>query len=335
MTSKCWQGKDEKDNFIRLNESRNKAFSKWRTMLSAGDVSRAVYCKLEPTAIRFRLNPTIAVLCEWSHSDQPNSKDSTMTITVAQARKICNPSELDLVLLSTAKQIGGLDSKQVKAKLNRTRTLRDKWRDLSEKQIRVTKTDSQSKVAEANARTALKAQLFSETLDRFSKRLAVLEPSTATPTGTVSKITKPKRVAKHRTQRADVRTVLADTKDQLNVTLPTKQATKTKTAVKAKEKAPTVVKKSVVKKKGAVNGAKTSQSKQSTSLTASTSVVLPAAIKTPRKKKPTLSKVVTPRNMKAQAASKSTALSMGGVKSIQAHVSAQGRRNQARRNAKR
>jgi hypothetical protein len=255
-----------------------------------------------------------------------------MTITVAQARKVCNQTELDLVMLSTAKQIRSLDIKQIKSKLNRTRILRDKWRDLSEKQTRVMKVETQSKIDEANARTALKVQLFSETLDRYSKRMAVLEPSTATSEGLVTVTAKPKSVPKHRTQRADIRTVLADVKDQHNVALPTKSSAKIKPAGKPQEVVSTVEKSSFVKTKHATNGVETSKTKKSGSPIAQSSSVLSSKLS--RKNTAPASKVATVRNAKAQAASKSSGLIMGGVKSIQAHASSQGKRNQARRNAK-
>jgi hypothetical protein len=80
-----------------------------------------------------------------------------VAISVARARQICTQSELALVLESTTRQIGQLDAKQLRASIRRSRTLRDKWRDLSHSQTRDTKATDPDKLGEANARSAEKA----------------------------------------------------------------------------------------------------------------------------------------------------------------------------------
>src|SRR5690606_29904846 len=47
------------------------------------------------------------------------SRSTPVAISVAQARQICTQAELDLVLQSTTRQIGSLDSKQLRSAIRR------------------------------------------------------------------------------------------------------------------------------------------------------------------------------------------------------------------------
>ena len=105
-----------------------------------------------------------------------------MAITRAQAQKICTNPEMQLVLASLPDGIGKLTAVQLRSKISRVRTLRDKNLDLFRRQSTSTKAVTRSKrgnTGAANANTERKAQLFDETLKRFEARLAKLETAAA------------------------------------------------------------------------------------------------------------------------------------------------------------
>jgi hypothetical protein len=87
-----------------------------------------------------------------------------------------------------------------------------------------------------------------------------------------------------------------------------------------------------VKKKGTKKVPKVSAARKKRASLPKVASVLPATVQRPLKDKSSATKKASERNMKAQAAAKSSAFLRGGVKSIRASVSAQGKRNQARRN---
>lgn len=257
-----------------------------------------------------------------------------MAISSARARQICTKAELDLVLQSTTTHIGNLDAKQLKAAIRRARTLRDKWRDLAHSQTRDTKATSPEQLGEANARSAEKGVLFDETLARFEKRLSKVE-ATATA-GTVSA----KRSAKvnHRADRAAVRGTLNAKTEMLNAssTLATeekvaakKPATK-KAATKSPAAKPVASKKAAPKKKSATkpptrkSGGVSAKGAAAAELAAGRPVVGSAKPTGAEKK----------RNLKAKTSAKATVVARSGSPRIQGHVSAQGRRNQAKRNSR-
>ena len=257
-------------------------------------------------------------------------KESSMTVSVQQARKVCNSMELSLVVGSTSKEIKNFDVKQLKSKVARARALRDKWRGQAEKLVRVAKKESQAKLDSDNARTELKSQLFSETLDRLSNRLETLEAKESTQTITAAKKKTPTVKAQHRARRADVRTVLADAKDQMNVAASLKQVPVTQSASKTTEPSPATAKKATSKK--VVRPAtKTTEATKAISKPATNVGTTP---KLPAKKKKSPISVATKSSVRVQAAAKSSAMARGGVKPIRAHASATGKRNQARRDSK-
>jgi hypothetical protein len=238
--------------------------------------------------------------------------------------------ELSLVVGSTSKEIKNFDVKQLKSKVARARALRDKWRGQAEKLVRVAKKESQAKLDSDNARTELKSQLFSETLDRLSNRLETLEAKESTQTITAAKKKTPTVKAQHRARRADVRTVLADAKDQMNVAASLKQVPVTQSASKTTEPSPATAKKATSKK--VVRPAtKTTEATKAISKPATNVGTTP---KLPAKKKKSPISVATKSSVRVQAAAKSSAMARGGVKPIRAHASATGKRNQARRDSK-
>ena len=91
-----------------------------------------------------------------------------------QARAICNDTEYELFTASLPDSITQLTPVQLRGKIKRTRTLRDKNTDLFRRQSLTMQESTGSKrgrTGSANQRTEQKARLFDETLKRFETRL--------------------------------------------------------------------------------------------------------------------------------------------------------------------
>jgi hypothetical protein len=94
-----------------------------------------------------------------------------------QAKKALTAQEYELFELSLGDRIDGLDPAALRNAIARTRRLRDKQRDLLQRQRLASREASGSKGGKtglANVRTAQKAQMLDEALVRFEKRSAVL-----------------------------------------------------------------------------------------------------------------------------------------------------------------
>lgn len=101
-----------------------------------------------------------------------------------QARAICNDTEYELFTASLADSITELTPAQLRAKIKRARTLRDKNTDLFRRQSLAMQESTGSKrggTGSANQRTEQKARLFDEVLKRFEARLdkVTVEPAPA------------------------------------------------------------------------------------------------------------------------------------------------------------
>jgi hypothetical protein len=155
-----------------------------------------------------------------------------MPISVARAKSLCSTSELALVKSSTRREIAKLSAPKLRGSVERARKLRDKWRDQASAQRRKSQKQLGARETDANARTAEKAQLFDEVLERFAARLAIAE--------TAGSAAKPRAGAKrfarsraHRATRAEVRGSLREAKREL-----APPAKKKSTAAKAAAAAP-------------------------------------------------------------------------------------------------
>lgn len=98
-----------------------------------------------------------------------------MSATIVQARKLLNAAELELYVASRGKPLSTLTAMQLRAKVKRARTMRDKAHDLLRRQKLSTRERTRSKGGRsgaANARSADKARLVAEMLQRFEMRLA-------------------------------------------------------------------------------------------------------------------------------------------------------------------
>jgi hypothetical protein len=97
-----------------------------------------------------------------------------MTYSLATARKWCNDSEFALVTASYAGKEVTWTPALLKAKIQRTRKLRDKNRDLHRKMRRANRAATGTKggtQVTAMAVAEKRAKLFEETLARFVKKL--------------------------------------------------------------------------------------------------------------------------------------------------------------------
>jgi hypothetical protein len=97
-----------------------------------------------------------------------------------QARALCNDAEYRLFEASLAENIGGHGPATLRSNVNRARRLRDKYRDLHQRQRLATRERTGTKkgnAPERNARTEQKARLFDEVLGRFARRSEKLASS--------------------------------------------------------------------------------------------------------------------------------------------------------------
>ena len=100
-----------------------------------------------------------------------------MAYTLTQARPLLTAAELALFEQSRAEPIKGLTAAKLAGKIKRTRTLRDKYRDLYRRQTVALRGNARSARpgGPANERTQQKAEILQEVLDRYEARLALLQ----------------------------------------------------------------------------------------------------------------------------------------------------------------
>ena len=238
---------------------------------------------------------------------------------LSTARVICTATELKLIESSHGLSLEKLDAARLKKKVTLARELRDKWRDVFEKQRREVQQAQKARVSDKNQRSEEKSGLFSNALARFEEQLAKLEAAPATPVkkSSAARATpiKAKRVRGHRATRAHTKKQLKEMDVSPGRPKPptaaapapvaaTPASPTVKTVKRAASKLP--VKKVVSKK--APKGTLSAKSKGVKSRSASSS---------------------------AQAAAKKTRIKVSGKDSrVRGHVSAAGKRSQARRDGK-
>jgi hypothetical protein len=130
------------------------------------------------------------------------------TINYAQARKICSPEELQIVEATRRDALAKLGAAELKKHVTLARRLRNKWRDLSDRQRRRTQSEQNARVTEENKRSQQKAELFGEVLTRLENQQTSLAAAAKGPQPkqpAAGKVTKQVRSAGHRSQRAEVR----------------------------------------------------------------------------------------------------------------------------------
>lgn len=118
-----------------------------------------------------------------------------MAYNRAQALKICSATEMDVFLSSLSDAVGKLTPVQLRSRIARARTLRDKNTDLFRRQVAATRAATGTKrgaSGAANSRTEQKAQLFAEALARLEARQTAIDakPVKAVASKAGSKATK-------------------------------------------------------------------------------------------------------------------------------------------------
>lgn len=235
-----------------------------------------------------------------------------MTIPASKVKAICTESEIAIVRASRKGEIENLSPAEVQRLSGLAKKLADKWRGLGRSQSR-----AQSRKAgfgQTAANTALKAQIFRDALEAFQAKQAKLKHSTAMPAKQPPKKTKQHRTAEHRAVRAAVRKGMTAAEDLLD------------TSEQPKKVAPSAAKPAVAARR-------------------STPVATPAAkqvgkpkasLKPPKAAKRSASTPIDSLRQKSAIASakKSRMARSGKTTRLVSHVTARGKRAQARRDAK-
>ena len=97
-----------------------------------------------------------------------------MAIPKSEARPLCTKREWDLLADSWNPELSKVTPGRLRQKVQRARTLRDKFRDLARQQsgeARGKRDPRSTRPARGNKNTKLKAQVFDEALERFQARL--------------------------------------------------------------------------------------------------------------------------------------------------------------------
>lgn len=129
-----------------------------------------------------------------------------MAINMSKVRSLCSKSEKELFDSSSAKRIKELTPARLKMKVARSKKLRDKYRDLADKQQREMRgkpAPNQRAKAKSNEATRTKQQLFQELMERFEQALASAESAAATKPASGGKVSK--KVAKATSKKAPVK----------------------------------------------------------------------------------------------------------------------------------
>jgi hypothetical protein len=109
--------------------------------------------------------------------------ENQMSVHHATARKLATEAEWTLLQASRAGAITALTPAQLSQKIDRTRKLRDKYRDLAQQQrgeARGKRTAKSTRAAQGNDNTIVKQQMFDEALERFEEQLAKVTTKTTT-----------------------------------------------------------------------------------------------------------------------------------------------------------
>ena len=105
-----------------------------------------------------------------------------MAYTLTQARPLLNAAELELFEQSRAEPVKQLTGAKLAGAVKRTRTLRDKYRDLYQRQTVAVRTSTPGAVTGAdNERTQRKADILQEVLERYETRAAALQAQGSSP----------------------------------------------------------------------------------------------------------------------------------------------------------
>ena len=107
-----------------------------------------------------------------------------MAYTLTQARPLLNAAELELFEQSRAEPVKQLTGAKLAGAVKRTRLLRDKYRDLYQRQTVAVRTSAPGAVTgDDNERTQRKADILQEVLERYEARASALQAQGSSKTG--------------------------------------------------------------------------------------------------------------------------------------------------------
>jgi len=251
-----------------------------------------------------------------------------MAYNRAQALKICTATEMEIFLSSLSDAVGKLTPVQLRSRIARARTLRDKHTDLFRRQVAATRAATGTKrgaSGAANSRTEQKAQLFAEALARLEARQSAID---AKPVKAVASKSGSKATTATKAKRAPAAPAM-----------PKKSVAK-RVAAKAAKPAVKPAAKKPAAKKAAPKVAKAAASKATKPTSAKTAkpvaakAVKPAAKPAAPKSRKKVSSPVPAKSLKAPVAKignpVSPVVKLRG-KVIGAHARSAGARNEARR----
>lgn len=101
-----------------------------------------------------------------------------MAYTRTTAKKLLTAAELEVFDAARAAEIKKMTKPQLRSKLERSRKLRDKYRDLFRRQRLALRTEVGSKAGtkgNANERTRQKEEIMAEVVAKFEERIAQIE----------------------------------------------------------------------------------------------------------------------------------------------------------------
>jgi len=223
------------------------------------------------------------------------------------AAKLLSAAEMEVFNASRAPAIKELGAARLAVEVKRARTLRDKFRDLLQRQRVATRRRTGTKAGpggSANERTAKKAEVFEEVLQRFSARLEQVQAAAA---------------------REAARRAAAKAKERAR----TEKAAAAKAAARGSVGKAATGGKSTVR--GAVKAAvgKKALAKRTAGKAPARSAKAPAVV--PRA---AAGSSVGPGSQRARVAEKDARLAAARERPIQGHLSSAVRRAQAKRDAK-
>ncbi len=242
-----------------------------------------------------------------------------MRVPIAQVKTLCTAAELELVKSSRPPQLNQLTLAEARRLLTRARGQVDKTRDLGRRQARV---KARSGMGSPGTSTALKKQIFRDTLEAFEKRVQTLEAAGETATAKKTQPHKRVRTAQHRATRALVRKKLSTAAAEQQAPPKPRRAKPAAKADKTAQAAPvqvaTPARKKAAKPKAPQTRKVLSDPQQPASVVA--------------KAKGNGRAADAKRQLKAKSAAKQSRIAASGLTTrVRGHVSARGKRSQARR----
>jgi hypothetical protein len=241
------------------------------------------------------------------------TKETFLATNKTQAAKLLSAAEMEVFNASLAPAIKELGATRLASKVKRARTMRDKFRDLLQRQRVATRRRTGTKAGAgggANERTAKKAEVFDEVLQRFSTRLEKVRVAAAREAA--------RRAAAKAKERARAEKAAA-----------AKAAKAAKAAAKGSAAKAATGSKSTVR--GAVKAAvgKKAQAKRTAGKAPARSTKAPAVAS-----RTAAGSSVGPGSQRARTAAKGAKLAAARERPIQGHLSSAVRRAQAKRDAK-